>query len=372
MSTPLPELHLESISLVSAKDALDSLRSPEGSEFGGRLPERESIRTTVSELDDIALDDDELPSSPALSSVPLTPKPTSTPKSPLSQASTSLSQELDSRTKGEEDGSSERVNCDIVHSTDFSISHSNKSHQKSASITTIRSGHTISFIEEKRRSARVSLDGQHALQEEFSRLQKEKQALQEQGAEEAIDWGRFFWSQDYAAPSNNCLDFWGAVISGSLHYRWVLQTLKEIRLSGFRGRTTRGACPSYRERDPCDSSRYDVAAYVSCLYISLTFDVLTELLFRAASKDLELEASYVKLLREASPHEKSITRDLGRCGFQGIVAMETTEFPEGHFHIMLSLQMDRVSDRRIFSTFSKPIPCESCYLVVPPTYPYLG
>jgi len=33
---------------------------------------------------------------------------------------------------------------------------------------------------------------------------------------------------------------------------------------------------------------------------------------RAVSKDLELENTYVKLLRETSSHEKSITRDLGR------------------------------------------------------------
>lgn len=33
---------------------------------------------------------------------------------------------------------------------------------------------------------------------------------------------------------------------------------------------------------------------------------------RAASKDLELEAQYIKLLKETSTHEKAITRDLGR------------------------------------------------------------
>jgi hypothetical protein len=36
---------------------------------------------------------------------------------------------------------------------------------------------------------------------------------------------------------------------------------------------------------------------------------------RAASKDLELEDTYLKLLKETSTHEKAITRDLGRCGF---------------------------------------------------------
>ena len=33
---------------------------------------------------------------------------------------------------------------------------------------------------------------------------------------------------------------------------------------------------------------------------------------RSASKDPEIEATYLKLLKETSPHEKAITRDLGR------------------------------------------------------------
>jgi hypothetical protein len=33
---------------------------------------------------------------------------------------------------------------------------------------------------------------------------------------------------------------------------------------------------------------------------------------RAASKEPELEAVYLKLLKETSPHEKAITRDLAR------------------------------------------------------------
>jgi hypothetical protein len=37
--------------------------------------------------------------------------------------------------------------------------------------------------------------------------------------------------------------------------------------------------------------------------------------FRAASKDLDLEDTYLKLLKDTSTHEKAITRDLGRYGF---------------------------------------------------------
>lgn len=35
-------------------------------------------------------------------------------------------------------------------------------------------------------------------------------------------------------------------------------------------------------------------------------------LSRSASKDPQMEATYLKLLKESSPHEKAITRDLGR------------------------------------------------------------
>ena len=35
--------------------------------------------------------------------------------------------------------------------------------------------------------------------------------------------------------------------------------------------------------------------------------------YRSASKDPALEATYLRLLKEPSPHEKSIQRDLGRC-----------------------------------------------------------
>jgi hypothetical protein len=52
-----------------------------------------------------------------------------------------------------------------------------------------------------------------------------------------------------------------------------------------------------------------VATYVSPLP-PLARIPLTER--RAASKDPELEATYLRLLKETSTHEKAITRDLGR------------------------------------------------------------
>lgn len=42
------------------------------------------------------------------------------------------------------------------------------------------------------------------------------------------------------------------------------------------------------------------------------YGIILMLSRRAASKDPELESTYLKLLKESSPHEKAITRDLGR------------------------------------------------------------
>lgn len=186
MPTTVSEASARLPSMTSPReDALESLRSPENSEFGDPFPGRDSIVTSLSELDDIALDDDgPLPSS----SAPLTSQ--IAPSDSLSlQEPKPLSQEPSSETTGT-DG---QVNGGFVNGgeTVHEVSFSNKSHQKSASVTTIRSGHNLSFIDEKRRSTRISVDGQQALQEEFSRLQKERQALQEQGAEGIIDWGAF-------------------------------------------------------------------------------------------------------------------------------------------------------------------------------------
>lgn len=251
---PLPE--------VSTKDALDSLRSPEQSEFSTPLPQRESVATSVSELDDIALDDDESSSLSTMSPVLLTPKPANTSSSTVPLSFGSSSQGIKEVLKGNQqhiNGGS--VRSGEVNVVDLDSSRPHKSHHKSASVATIRSGHTLSFVEEKRRSARMSLDGQHALQEEFSRLQKEKQALQEQGAEEAIDW-----------------DFWGIVISD--YTGFAAERPEELAQAIAKGipATLRGMMWQHM----------------------------------AASKDLELESTYIKLLKETSTHEKSITRDLGR------------------------------------------------------------
>ncbi|GLB37426.1 putative rab-GTPase-TBC domain containing protein [Lyophyllum shimeji] len=142
-------------------------------------------------------------------------------------------------------------------------------HKKTASTTTIRSANNLPFIvarlgiqDEERTSHRGSVDGQQKLQEEFARLHKEEEKEpKENGASGMIDW-----------------DFWGAVISD--YQGFASERPEELATAIARGipDTLRGMMWQHM----------------------------------AASKDLELEDTYLKLLRETSPHEKAITRDLGR------------------------------------------------------------
>ncbi|KAF9531667.1 rab-GTPase-TBC domain-containing protein [Crepidotus variabilis] len=139
-------------------------------------------------------------------------------------------------------------------------------HKKTASTTTIRSIREPQpsllinrlDLQDSPATHRFSLDGHQKLQEEFQRLQ-EKDAQRE--TEAGIDW-----------------DFWGAVISD---YRsFASERPEELAKAIQKGipATLRGMMWQHM----------------------------------AASKDLELEAAYLKLLKETSPHEKAITRDLGR------------------------------------------------------------
>ncbi|KAJ7901861.1 rab-GTPase-TBC domain-containing protein [Mycena olivaceomarginata] len=140
---------------------------------------------------------------------------------------------------------------------------SQPSHQRSASTATIRSVNNLPFIlarietqkpDPDARPNRTSLDGQHKLQEEFARKQKEED---DENAAHAIDWA----------------DFWGAVISD--YQQFASEHPEQLARAIAKGipSTLRGS---------------------------------------AASKDPELESTYLKLLKESSPHEKAITRDLGR------------------------------------------------------------
>ncbi|KAL1748868.1 RabGAP/TBC, partial [Schizophyllum fasciatum] len=110
---------------------------------------------------------------------------------------------------------------------------------------------------------RTSVDGQLRLQEEFERLQKDKEAeasVTESG--DGIDW-----------------NFWGDVMGD--YTKFAAEHPEELSQAIAKGipSTLRG--------------------------------MMWQLM--AASKDPELEATYLKLLKEpGTPHEKAITRDLGR------------------------------------------------------------
>ncbi|KAK7057167.1 ABC1-domain-containing protein [Favolaschia claudopus] len=139
------------------------------------------------------------------------------------------------------------------------------SHKKSASTATIKSVHNLPFIitrietqkpDPDTRPNRTSLDGQQKLQEEFARKQS-----QDDEENVVIDW-----------------DFWGAVISDYQQYA----------------------------SDHPEQLARAIAKGIPSTLRGMMWQLM------AASKDPELESTYLKLLKESSSHEKAITRDLGR------------------------------------------------------------
>ncbi|KAM6502265.1 Rab-GTPase-TBC domain containing protein [Amanita muscaria] len=141
-------------------------------------------------------------------------------------------------------------------------------HKKTSSTTTICSSSGLPFFAAQTdlqedgvkpfKPNRGSIDGQQILQEEFVRKQNE---LADSSIDSSIDW-----------------DFWGAVISDYSGY--ASKHPSELALAIAKGipATLRGMMWQHM----------------------------------AASKDPELEGTYLKLLKEKSIHEKAITRDLGR------------------------------------------------------------
>ncbi|KAJ3553707.1 hypothetical protein NM688_g3469 [Phlebia brevispora] len=136
--------------------------------------------------------------------------------------------------------------------------HTNRTHKKTASTSTIMSGNNVPFIlshlEGDEESRRKSLDGAEKLKQEFGHKQASEEA-------ESVDWS-----------------FWGDVVQD---YQTYASTHPEALAKAIEGgipQTLRG--------------------------------MIWQLM--SASKNPELEQKYLKLLKEISPHEKAITRDLGR------------------------------------------------------------
>ncbi|TFY83696.1 hypothetical protein EWM64_g309 [Hericium alpestre] len=139
-------------------------------------------------------------------------------------------------------------------------------HKKSASATSARSANNVAFFMQRldvqmgekdkdEQGRRISVDGKQKLQEEFNRKQSE---LEDAGGG-GINW-----------------EFWGQVVSDEQTIRLLLRKMQMILR----------ALLSVSAAHSCD--------------------------LRSASKDPEMEAQYLKLIKETSPHEKAITRDLGR------------------------------------------------------------
>ncbi|ESK97174.1 hypothetical protein Moror_6257 [Moniliophthora roreri MCA 2997] len=225
------------VSTSDVKTSLDSLLSP--SADNASFPPSARASLAVSELDEVALDDE-----PPFSPVAL---------------STRDSARNSTGSKGHDRSDSTSSVKPIL---DLDLN-SSQSHKKTASVSTVRSGN-LSFMvtREDRKNNRVSVDGQHKLQAEFARLQKEREDEREDDTGAGtIDWG-----------------FWGDVMSD--YPKFAAESPEELAKAIAKGipDTLRG--------------------------------MMWQLM--AASKDLELESTYLKLLKENSIHEKAILRDLGR------------------------------------------------------------
>ncbi|KAJ7132747.1 rab-GTPase-TBC domain-containing protein [Mycena crocata] len=239
--------------MSSSAVPLDSLLSP-GPESAQtfRISPRDSVATEA-DFNDVALDDESR-------------------FSPIALTSGMDSSQSAGRSRSASESS---ITPTIVDTTSAAsvcpLPSGQPSHKKSSSTTTIRSVNNLPFIlarietqkpDSDTRPNRSSIDGQHKLQEEFARKQKDKEVENDDNpANAAIDW-----------------DFWGAVISDyQLFASEQPEALARAIAKGIPG-TLRG--------------------------------MMWQLM--AASKDPELESTYLKLLKESSPHEKAITRDLGR------------------------------------------------------------
>ncbi|KAL0072388.1 GTPase-activating protein [Marasmius tenuissimus] len=221
---------------------LDSLLSPQASTSTFPVSPRASVAESEVALDDVALDDEA-----QFSSVEL---------------STRESLVKDTPSNGHERSLSSSSTTAILEEP---------RHQKSASISTIRSGGRGSerislLINRDDGLKRGSVEGQHKLQEEFSRLEKEQR--------EEVD------QEDHVVVKSIDWDFWGDVMSD--YPKFAEERSEELAQA-----ITKGIPDTLR-------------------------GMMWQLMSRAASKDVELESKYLKLLKETSPHDKAILRDLGR------------------------------------------------------------
>jgi hypothetical protein len=175
---------------------LESLRSPQVPAFNVQdddnkspppdiLPERDSIASSLSGFNDIALDDEVVPTAKPSKLKPLNLGKPRTPSDSSSRPNSKAS----STSKPPQDAVKARPDSVAFKTISLDSPVGNgKAHKKTTSNTTIRSfdDDETSFVR-RRASVRASVDGQQKLQEEFARLQKEDN--EQRRAEGAIDWG---------------------------------------------------------------------------------------------------------------------------------------------------------------------------------------
>ncbi|KAG2129828.1 rab-GTPase-TBC domain-containing protein [Suillus bovinus] len=261
--------HDVSVAAASKPDPpspLDTLLSPKGPTH-----EELSPRGSIAESDynDVILDDD-----PSFSTVPLS-------------GDTSLVTEATTDDTLPTQKLNRRTTISSTSSKTFS-SLRHFSHRKSASTITIPSAPGNNILarigsqgtrdEGSIEALRSTGEGQQKLHEEFLRLHNERRAEATESEQGGIDWA-----------------FWGAVVSD---------------YQGFAASNPQKLAKAIEKGIP---------------------DALRGMMWQlmAASKDAELENTYLSLLKESSPHEKAITRDLGRLDFFWISIFLT--FPHHNF-----------------------------------------
>ncbi|EGN99714.1 hypothetical protein SERLA73DRAFT_179863 [Serpula lacrymans var. lacrymans S7.3] len=235
----------------SSNSPLDSLLSPKDPAFA-TLPSRESL--AESSFNEVNLEDDS-----RFSTVPLSGH----------NSLLSVSSDQSALSKAER-----RTTIHAAFANTIPPSRpKHAAHKKSASSVIFRPSSTsLPFVlsrlgiqkgedESDLGSPKFNSDGQHKLHEEFLRLHNERRKQVEAEVDSVIDW-----------------DFWGSVISD--YQKFAADNPESLAKAIEKGipDTLRG--------------------------------MMWQLM--AASKDTELEDTYLKLLKETSPHEKAITRDLGR------------------------------------------------------------
>lgn len=232
--------------------------------------------------------DDEL--TPALSNASLRSGSVSTPSvTPLGELltpSTATSQPAEEEERADDrvrDSTTETDLGDIDEARFSTVALNILSSKRSSTTSHVDSGDrrssTASFLLAKAQDTqfRHSLDGHRELQDEFEKAHANEDDAD--AAAKGVDWGMFYVFSPYTRILDlQLVEFWGAVMSD--YQTYATENPEELARAIENGipHTLRG----------------------------MVWQMM------AASKDPAVEKLYLTLIKETSPHEKAITRDLGR------------------------------------------------------------